>query len=127
MFFEEFSMQRRNNDDELDREPKSHIELEAKEQSQTRIADSESQRRARLALGNLTQVAEDTKDGALVGANGDWGGPSAMDAQDFARHSHTFQQLVEHDHWRKNVSFGERIAEPEQMRIASFRPHIFKS
>lgn len=60
-----------------------------------------------------------TKDGALLTPNGAGrnGGPSAMDMRDFARNSHTFQQMVAYDTWRKNVSFGEGAGEPEQMQV----------
>jgi len=44
-------------------------------------------------------------------------GPSALDVRDFAQNSHTFQQMVVYDTWRKNVSFGDTGAEPEQMRV----------
>ncbi|HET9402671.1 MAG TPA: ABC transporter permease, partial [Candidatus Acidoferrales bacterium] len=183
-------MQRRSSHDDFEKEIKSHLDLEAEEQSRTDVANSEAERRARIAFGNVRQVSEDvrsvyrsravedawqdvrfgarvlrknpgftivaaltlalgigantaifsvieavmlralpfsdsdqlvriysTKDGVLIGGNRNPGGPSAMDVQDFARGNHTFQQMVEYDHWRKNVSFGEGRAEPEQMRI----------
>jgi predicted permease len=44
-------------------------------------------------------------------------GPSFLDAQDFARNSRSFQQIVAYDTWRKNVSFGDTTSEPEQMRV----------
>ena len=44
-------------------------------------------------------------------------GPSALDVRDFAQNSHSFQRMVVYDTWRKNVSFGDSGAEPEQMRV----------
>jgi len=44
-------------------------------------------------------------------------GPSPLDVRDFARSSHSFQKMVAYDTWRKNVSFGQAGAEPEQMRV----------
>jgi putative ABC transport system permease protein len=58
-----------------------------------------------------------TKNGVPIGGYGNPGGPSAMDLRDFAQSNHTFQQIVAYDHWRKNVSFGDRQVEPEQMRV----------
>ena len=58
-----------------------------------------------------------TRNGVPIGGYGNPGGPSAMDVLDFAQSNHTFQQVVVYDHWRKNVSFGDATAEPEQMRV----------
>jgi predicted permease len=44
-------------------------------------------------------------------------GPSAPDVRDFAQRSHSFQQMVVYDTWRKNVSFGDSAGEPEQLRV----------
>ncbi len=44
-------------------------------------------------------------------------GPSALDVRDFAQRSHSFQNMVAYDTWRKNVSFGDFGSEPEQMRV----------
>src|SRR5215472_1358905 len=55
-----------------------------------------------------------TQDGERV-ANP--GGPSPMDMRDFATINHTFESMVVYDSWRKNVSFGEKQAEPEQMLV----------
>lgn len=44
-------------------------------------------------------------------------GPSSLDVRDFATASHSFQNMVVYDTWRKNVSFGASGAEPEQMRV----------
>ena len=44
-------------------------------------------------------------------------GPSALDVQDFAQRSRTFQKIVVYDTWRKNVSFGDSAGEPEQMAV----------
>jgi len=43
-------------------------------------------------------------------------GPSRPDLRDFAQGSHTFQQMVIYDAWRKNVRFGN-ASEPEQMAV----------
>jgi predicted permease len=45
------------------------------------------------------------------------GGPSLLDMRDFAANSHSFQKMVVYDTWRKNVSFGNSAAEPEQMQV----------
>ncbi|HTC33113.1 MAG TPA: ABC transporter permease [Bryobacteraceae bacterium] len=62
---------------------------------------------------------ESTKDGALVNPNGGgrYGGPSALDMQDFARNSHSFENMAVYDTWRKNVSFSDRQVAPEQMWV----------
>ena len=44
-------------------------------------------------------------------------GPSALDVQDFAQRSRSFQKIVVYDTWRKNVSFGDSAGEPEQMAV----------
>jgi len=44
-------------------------------------------------------------------------GVSPLDVRDFAQSSHSFQQMVVYDTWRKNVSFEDSAAEPEQMRV----------
>lgn len=48
---------------------------------------------------------------------GDILGPSPMDLRDFAAQNHTFEKMAVYDVWRKNVSFGSRSSEPEQMRV----------
>ena len=60
-----------------------------------------------------------TKDGVLLNPNGSGvhGGPSVMDMRDFAQNNHTFQQMVVYDTWRKNVSFGVRQGEPQQIWV----------
>jgi predicted permease len=45
------------------------------------------------------------------------GGPSVLDMRDFAENSHSFQKMVVYDTWRKNVSFGDSVAEPQQMQV----------
>ena len=45
------------------------------------------------------------------------GGPSPPDARDYAHASHSFQGIVVYDAWRKNVSFSDSSAEPEQLRV----------
>jgi len=55
--------------------------------------------------------------GGSRGGNSNWIGPSPLDVRDFARASHSFQQMVAYDTWRKNVSYGDAAAEPEQMRV----------
>jgi hypothetical protein len=57
-----------------------------------------------------------TKDGVPIRGTSAAGGPSALDMRDFAQNSHSFQEMVSYDAWRKNVSFGNS-AEPEQMRV----------
>lgn len=57
-----------------------------------------------------------------IGAGADFGndnlnGPSFPDLWDFNRANHTFQQMVGWDTWRKNVSFGNSGAPPEQMWV----------
>jgi MacB-like periplasmic core domain len=44
-------------------------------------------------------------------------GPSVPDVQDFARRSHSFQKMVVYDTWRKNVSLGDPLGQPEQRRV----------
>jgi predicted permease len=56
-----------------------------------------------------------TKAGAPIGFGG--GGPSPLDVRDYAQASHSFQKMVVYDTWRKNVSFADSNAEPEQMRV----------
>ena len=56
-----------------------------------------------------------TKDGTRV-VNGA-GGPSLPDVHDYAQASHSFQKIVVYDVWRKNVSFMDSNAEPEQQRV----------
>ncbi len=59
------------------------------------------------------------KDGVPITPNGSGlpGGPSAMDMRDFAQSNHAFEAMVVYDTWRKNVSFGDRETEPEQMWV----------
>ena len=45
------------------------------------------------------------------------GGPSPLDLRDYVRASRSFDTMVAYDAWRKNVSFGTAVAEPEQMRV----------
>jgi hypothetical protein len=45
------------------------------------------------------------------------GGPSPLDARDYAHASHSVQSIVVYDAWRKNVSFFDSSAEPEQVRV----------
>jgi len=51
------------------------------------------------------------------GGAGDLVGPSPLDVRDLAQGSHSFQQMVAYDTWRKNVSLGDAAGEPEQMRV----------
>jgi len=57
-----------------------------------------------------------TKNGIPIRGTSAAGGPSVLDTRDFAQNSHSFQNIVAYDAWRKNVSFGNS-AEPEQMRV----------
>jgi putative ABC transport system permease protein len=57
-----------------------------------------------------------TKNGIPIRGTSVTGGPSVLDMRDFAQNSHSFQNMVAYDAWRKNVSF-ENSAEPEQMRV----------
>ncbi len=174
---------------ELDRELRSHLELEAEEQQESGLSAEEAYYVARRTFGNaalvkedvheiwtliwLERFAQDIKYGARVlrknpgftliavltlalgiGANtaifstidvlilrplpftspdqlvriysikhgisdtfGNPDGPSAPDVRDFEQRSHSFQQMVVYDTWRKNVSFGDSAGEPEQMRV----------
>ena len=52
-----------------------------------------------------------TKNGAVIG------GPSALDARDFANGSGALEGLALYDHWRKNVSGILGSSEPEEMVI----------
>jgi len=69
-----------------------------------------------------------TKDGVPLNPNGSGlhGGPSVMDMRDFAQSNHTFQQMVVYDTWRKNVSFGARQGEPQQMWVGLVPGAYFK-
>jgi putative ABC transport system permease protein len=58
-----------------------------------------------------------TKNGTRIGGLASAGGPSPMDARDFAQLNHSFQKMVTYDTWRKNVSFDSSSGEPEQMRV----------
>jgi putative ABC transport system permease protein len=55
-----------------------------------------------------------TKNGVATAA---MGGPSPLDARDYAKASRSFESIVVYDAWRKNVSFGNAGADPEQMRV----------
>jgi hypothetical protein len=44
-------------------------------------------------------------------------GPSLPDVRDFAQRSHSFQNIVVYDTWRKNVNFGDAVGQPEQMPV----------
>jgi len=57
-----------------------------------------------------------TKNGIPIRGTSASGGPSVLDMRDFRQNSHSFQNMVAYDAWRKNVSFGNS-AEPEQMRV----------
>jgi predicted permease len=58
-----------------------------------------------------------TKEDVPIAGFANPGGPSGADIGDFVQNSHSFQKIVAYDTWRKNVSFGDLAAEPEQMRI----------
>jgi len=58
-----------------------------------------------------------TTNGANVQSLGYAGGPSPPDARDFSERNHTFQSMVVYDSWRKNVSFADSSAAPEQLRV----------
>jgi hypothetical protein len=58
-----------------------------------------------------------TKNGAPIGGPTSGSGPSPMDMRDFAQSTYSFQKMVVYDTWRKNVSFGTAVGEPEQMRV----------
>ena len=45
------------------------------------------------------------------------GSPSPPDMRDYAQASHSFQNMVIYDAWRKNVSYGDATSEPEQMSV----------
>jgi len=45
------------------------------------------------------------------------GSPSPPDLRDYAQASHSFQNMVVYDAWRKNVSYGDAAGEPEQMSV----------
>ena len=182
-----FKRQAAEND--LQRELRSHIELEAEEQQEYGLPADEAHYAARRAFGNATLIAEDVRESwslawlghffrdlrygfrslrrtpgfstvavltlALgIGANtaifsaidalmlrplpfsspdqlvriysiksgitdtfANPNGPSAPDVRDFAQKSHSFQNMVVYDTWRKNVSFVDSAGEPEQMRV----------
>jgi predicted permease len=55
------------------------------------------------------------------------GGPSLLDMRDFAENSRSFQKMVVYDTWRKNVSFGNSTAEPEQMQVGLVPPAYFEA
>jgi putative ABC transport system permease protein len=58
-----------------------------------------------------------TTNGADVQGFGYPGGPSPVDVRDFSERNHSFQKMVVYDSWRKNVSFVDSAAEPEQLRV----------
>ncbi len=58
-----------------------------------------------------------TRDGVPLNSYGNPGGPSPLDVRDFALGSHSFEQMVDYDTWRKNVSFGSPAATPDQMVV----------
>jgi len=68
-----------------------------------------------------------TKDGVPITGYAYPGGPSAADVRDFAQNSRSFQKMVVYDTWRKNVSFGNSTAEPEQMRVGLIPPAYFEA
>ncbi|HXR98321.1 MAG TPA: ABC transporter permease [Terriglobales bacterium] len=49
-------------DDDLERELRAHVDLEAEERSGPGVSPSEAYRRARVALGNQALIAEDVRD-----------------------------------------------------------------
>ena len=58
-----------------------------------------------------------TTNGANVQSLGYAGGPSPPDARDFSERNHTFERVVVYDSWRKNVSFIDSSAAPEQFMV----------
>ena len=58
-----------------------------------------------------------TTDGVPITGFAYPGGPSLLDMRDFAQNSHSFQKMAVYDTWRKNVSFTDAEAEPEQMQV----------
>ena len=67
-----------------------------------------------------------TKNGVPLAGTGYPGGPSALDEQDFARSSHSFEKMLFYDVWSKNVSFGAARAQPEQMRVGLISAAYFE-
>lgn len=55
------------------------------------------------------------------------GGPSPPDAHDYAQATRTLQNLVVYDVWRKNVSFREGDALPEQRRVGLITREYFET
>src|SRR5438128_660123 len=52
---------REHNEDDLDREIRTHLELEAEEQQESGLPPDDAQDAARRAFGNVTLVKEDTR------------------------------------------------------------------
>ena len=53
-------------------------------------------------------------------------GPSALDARDLGRESHTFEKLVVYDTWRKNLSSAPTSPDPEQIRVGLVPAEYFQ-
>src|ERR1039458_2591613 len=54
-------MNSRESKDDFDKELRTHLELEAEEQSEAGISEREANDRARRAFGNVTVIAEDVR------------------------------------------------------------------
>ncbi len=57
-----------------------------------------------------------TRDG-VTDAGFSAAGPSPLNLRDYAAASHSFARMVAYDAWRKNVSFGDRDGDPQEMRV----------
>jgi putative ABC transport system permease protein len=53
-------------------------------------------------------------------------GPSPLDGRDFAKQSHTFEQIAVCDSWRKNVIVGNGSGEPEQREVGLVPAEYFE-
>jgi putative ABC transport system permease protein len=67
-----------------------------------------------------------TQNGEFITGYGNPGGPSLVDVKDFADASHTIQQAVAYDTWRKNVSYADSPSGPQEMGVALVPPEYFE-
>jgi putative ABC transport system permease protein len=67
-----------------------------------------------------------TRDGARIAGTG-MGGPSALDARDYAAAGGVVDRIAIYDVWRKNVSAGAPDAEAQQMRVGLVPADYFRT
>src|SRR5216684_3282709 len=130
----------------LDQDIRDHIERETQDNIERGMTPEEAHFAALRKFGNVTRVKEEAREvwsfiwlermlqdihyglrmlriySIKYGVN--LGGPSPLDAREFARRNGTFDFIVSYDAWRKNLSIA---GEPEQVYIGLVPAEYFQA